>query len=428
MSYKKKTITRSLPHQPSSAKGWSALLDLPTPLLLVLDNPSRLSPSALITLSRAHELTHGRISVLLLSECAWDAYRPVEALQGYTLYLPPLSISETANFLRSLFPSSPPSSSPNTTTTTQPTPYHPTLLPLWTEYTRSLLSTFSPSYSTCPLLLARLAVSRWGWFVSPVLGEWRYLLERERPSSSPEGEAGEKVEKDDGLPFLLSSQDVIKLIRYTFSPSYTHSVHQGLPPPLPSGVPRLRNPADWLNLNLNLNLNVPHPDPAPANGNTNLPRLSEIGRWTLLASYICSSNPARTDLKLFGTQAEQKRKRRRGRATRLRKKKDVKGEGKDRLSGRDLGPSALGTERLLAVLRSLLALHLPPRGKALQRGIGTALMSSTLAELGERRLLVRPLSGGGGVGGEGWRCALRWEGARALGRELGVRVELLLWE
>lgn len=126
--------------------------------------------------------------------------------------------------------------------------------------------------------LAYIAAARWPGFVKPVLS-----------SSSP------------------PSEDTrLRLLR-AFTPTITSA--------LESLHPRLTNAADWAAANdpdPNI-LNQPlHPTPSaqqPENGLSSLPRMS---KYILVASYIASTNPAKSDLRMFGRGLDEKKRRRRG--------------------------------------------------------------------------------------------------------------------
>ncbi|KZT55696.1 hypothetical protein CALCODRAFT_509953 [Calocera cornea HHB12733] len=383
------------PHPHHTAPPWTALLhainSLPTPphppKLLLIHRPERLPPAALLALSRIGETSAGRLAHI------YDAY------------------------------------------------------------CHTVVATFSPAYSTCPLALARLALARWAWFVGPVLREWEVQLRAQRdehalsaePGASPDDPWTEEARiSNDGLPFQLRSDELLKLIRHTFTPEFRLLVQRGLPlrAPAPGAhVPALRNAADWLRATDPFSPSKPRPAAVQAQAQAQEQgTLSALAKWLLLAAFLCSENPARTDMRLFARLADGKRKKRRGgvRATApTRGRKALTGEAREKIPQRLLGPSTFPLERLLAVLGSLLSEHSPRRFSAEGKGaldalLSRALLGSTLAELVERRLLVRV--GGGGGGAEGrvdtvvLRCGVGYERARAVGRELRVRVEDLLWD
>lgn len=131
----------------------------------------------------------------------------------------------------------------------------------------------------------------------------------------------------------------------------------------------------------------------------------------LIAAYLASYNPSRTDVTYFMKHTDKRKNKRRApsAAAGVTKSKHRK------ISRHLLTPSPFSLDRLLAVFRSLLVKTVPQ----------VADLYAQIATLTSMRLLVRA----GGVGstdvldpGAKWRVNFGWEYARSLGR--GVNIEV----
>ncbi|KAF8861528.1 hypothetical protein BDZ45DRAFT_713284 [Acephala macrosclerotiorum] len=157
-------------------------------------------------------------------------------------------------------------------------------------------------------------------------------------------------------------------------------------------------------------------------------QLPHISRLLLVASYLASYNPPRTDTTFFMKAALAKR-RKKGGGTALSRKP---GTAKSRKIARKLlGPQAFVLERMLAIFYAIGedADSLPSQGKKKRKGLGNLRGSAdvlmAVATLASLRLLVR-------MGGPNqdvldaatkYRVAIGWEVVRGVARSVGVEVE-----
>jgi len=160
--------------------------------------------------------------------------------------------------------------------------YHPSFSPLYQHFISMICDVCFPFVHDIDEL-AYIAAACWPAFVKPLLVS----------GASP----------DDVAP---SEDTRLRLIR-AFTPRVTHA--------LESLYPRSMNAQDWSaandeDISFSNELHAPTSVPPLQDSIHSLPRMS---RFILLASYIASTNPAKSDLRMFGRGVDEK-KRRRGRA------------------------------------------------------------------------------------------------------------------
>ena len=140
--------------------------------------------------------------------------------------------------------------------------------------------------------------------------------------------------------------------------------------------------------------------------------------YHLIATYIASHNPPRTDIALLSKSSlAKKRKRRRG-ATLNHSKNSLKAHQK--LSRRLLGPQPFGMERLFAIFHAIISED--------RYSGGNAEMMSQFATLVGLRLVVKAGVAGGGMGdalegGGKWKCAVGWEFVKGVSRGVNFVLE-----
>lgn len=172
-----------------------------------------------------------------------------------------------------------------------------------------------------------------------------------------------------------------------------------------------------------------------SNGTNNLQgiatQLPYISRLLLVASYLASYNPPRTDSTFFMKAAISKR-RKKGGGTALSRKPSASKSRK--IARKLLGPQAFVLERMLAIFLAIEedadVRQKNKRGKGRQKLNGNADVLMAVATLASLRLLVRM----GGVNqdvldaGTKYRVAIGWEVVRGVARSVGVEVEDYLAE
>ncbi|KAI8943363.1 hypothetical protein NX059_001378 [Plenodomus lindquistii] len=176
--------------------------------------------------------------------------------------------------------------------------------------------------------------------------------------------------------------------------------------------------------------NTNHTTPSTTNGiaNANAPSTKRPTKMTvhdlpyytsvlLIAAYLASYNPSRTDITYFMKHTDKRKNKRRAPSVASLSVTGKRSGTKHRKISRHLltpGPFAL--DRLLAIFRALVSEGNVPQ---------VADLYGQVATVTSLRLLVRA----GGVGGNDalevggrWRVNFSWEYARALGRSVGIEV------
>jgi origin recognition complex subunit 5 len=185
---------------------------------------------------------------------------------------------------------------------------------------------------------------------------------------------------------------------------------------------------------------APKPTTQPPSTTAKLPALTTQlpfhTRLLLIASYLASFNPPKTDLTHFLKSAIAKR-RKKGGGTALTKKSTPKHR---KISRKLLGAQTFVLERMLAIFACLkedayLSAYNRKRGmrKTGEREdvSGSADILTAIATLASLRLLVKmgPVSAGDQLdGGSKYRVAVGWDVVRGIGRSVGLEVEDYLAE
>ncbi|KAH6717597.1 origin recognition complex subunit 5 C-terminus-domain-containing protein [Leptodontidium sp. MPI-SDFR-AT-0119] len=172
------------------------------------------------------------------------------------------------------------------------------------------------------------------------------------------------------------------------------------------------------------------PTAIPTQSSSNTAKYTGIGaqlpyfsRLLLVAAYLASFNPPKTDVTLFMKAAASKR-RKKGGGTALTKGRP--GVTKHRKIARKLlGPQAFVLERMLAIFHAIKE-DADARGRGKNRVEGAADVQMAVATLASLRLLVRM----GSVNsmdvldaGTKYRVAVGWEVVRGIARSVGVEAE-----
>ena len=181
--------------------------------------------------------------------------------------------------------------------------HSPVLLPLYHQFLSTLYDVCSP-FTKDPNELAYIAAARWPGFVTPILDEYRRLLDEARNDS---GDGEEEYE------LTAPTEDArIRLIRL-FTPSFTTA--------LEALYPRLSNAAEWAVDNQpqpNLlssgfsGANLIDKSVPQASHGTLADVLPRMSKFILLAAFLASTNPTKSDIRMFGRALDERKKRKRG--------------------------------------------------------------------------------------------------------------------
>lgn len=181
-------------------------------------------------------------------------------------------------------------------------PYSPLLRSLYAHYASALHSIVSP-FLVDDYELSYLAAACWPGFVSPVLADWQAQLDAQG------GAMRENIP-----PFSPPNEEArMRLVLY-FSPFFRRA--------LEAVYPRHQHALEWARLNappLDLCLSQ-LPIRSAEDGQKELglekesrTELTTIAKYVLVAAFLASSNPPKTDARLIGRTPDERRKRRRGR-------------------------------------------------------------------------------------------------------------------
>ncbi|KXN92109.1 Origin recognition complex subunit 5 [Leucoagaricus sp. SymC.cos] len=293
--------------------------------------------------------------------------------------------------------------------------YNPSLNHLYTHYISMICEVCYPFIHDVDEL-AYIAAARWPGFIIPLLST----------VSSP------------GDEIVAPSEDTrLRLIRL-FTPTVTNA--------LESLHPRLMNAADWASANepdpkILSQLPGALPPQSPmtkadsahgvqdGHGVTSLPRMS---KFILVASYIASINPAKTDLRMFGRGLDEKKRRRRS------IKVQGKSKGPSKIPQHLLGPTPFPLDRLIAILGALLeendadsrlpAPELVIPGEYTDMEINRVGIYAAIMELVSMHLLIRTSQPDRIDGPPMFRSVISLDTALVLAKQLDVPLNDLLWE
>ncbi|KAI0777624.1 origin recognition complex subunit 5 C-terminus-domain-containing protein [Trametes elegans] len=413
-------------------------------LVLVIDHAERLRdtvPELLVPLTRLAQLSQVDITTIFISDNQWQDIRPPlrASPEPYYLDVPFLSKQATLDILASAFPSRTQSS---ISTAADPDVYHPALKPLYAHFLATL-------YGTCglfthdPLELAYIAAARWPGFVQPVLDAHRRQLHSSRQSTDDRPEDADR--SDDELSLQAPGEDVRLRLTRLFTPSLTAA--------LEALHPRLTHAAHWARTH------APPPDllalpPAHAQHalhahttaregtdsttGAGLDALPRMAKFVLVAAFLASTNPARSDVRMFGRGPDERAKRRRRKVGTPRKPKPGTTGTAVKVPQRLLGPTTFPFDRLVAILGVLLEendaetrpvapqYNLP--GEYTEAEISRVALYGNIMELASMRLLVRTSPADRLDGTPMFKCGIGYELAMKLARDLGIVLNDLLYE
>ena len=191
-------------------------------------------------------------------------------------------------------------------------PYHPSLTPLYTHFITLLIDVCFPFIHN-PYELQYIAAARWPGFVKPVLDEYERERDADRDMDMDMDAEEEEEEEKAKKMFIQPSEHTRMRLNRLFNSSLTNAL-QAL-------HPRLTNATDWAQANqpesnlLSKPLTQPHPqskNELGGSGTTNiLKSLPRISKFILVASFLASTNPAKSDMRMFGRGLDEKKRKRR---------------------------------------------------------------------------------------------------------------------
>ncbi|KAI0072526.1 hypothetical protein K474DRAFT_1650853 [Panus rudis PR-1116 ss-1] len=479
-------------------------------MILVVQHAERLKdnmPDLLVPLARLAELSRTNITTIFISELRWDQIRPSLGAAPDPVYLEvePQSKQSALDHLTSLYPTVEQSSlelptgshsgfeenedildDVSSTNIIQKETYDPSLRSLYAHFISTLYSICSP-FTTEPDELAYVAAARWPGFVQPIIDErnqiLKALVKRHRRRSEPDGvhddpdadrEPAEEDDIDDDIPIpsLVPTEEARMRLTRLFSSSITSA--------LEVLYPRLVSAYEWAITNRPpSNLFDLHPQQAPAlmrrrsqsrlalsrqssfnslaqetmQHHGGVHALSRLAKFILVASFLASTNPAKSDMRMFGRGPDERKKRKR-KGGMVRKTSARAGATK--VPQRLLGPMTFPLDRMIAILGVLLEendteIRLPAPEYTVpgeytemeisrtaiyaqvylvvcSQGISTHHAPLEVNELSTMYLLHRTSPAERVDPSPGYKCGIGYELALGLARDIGVPLLNWLWE
>ncbi|KAG6868402.1 hypothetical protein C0993_003638 [Termitomyces sp. T159_Od127] len=300
-----------------------------------------------------------------------------------------------------------------------PGPYHPSLKGLYSHFATVLCDVCHP-FIHDPLEIEYIAAARWPGFAQPVLDEHQRLIE-------------EEMDLDDAEEPQLQppSEDVRMRLSRLFNPSLSAALEEL--------YPRLTNATDWAAKN------KPEPDllsasqpgqvargkeqPGKGSETTTL-TLPRMSKFILVAAFLASTNPAKSDIRMFGRGLDEKKRKRRARK--------MTKSGPTKIPQRLLGPVAFPLDRLLAILGALLEendveTRLPAPeftipGEYTDMEISRVAVYSAVMELTSMRLIHRTTPGDRIDGPPSFKCGISYDVALVLAKQLSIPLNDLMWD
>ncbi|KAG9044180.1 hypothetical protein FS837_008687 [Tulasnella sp. UAMH 9824] len=436
-------------------------------LILLFENVERLKetlPALIVPLTRLDELgtfvpplflgpefdflkTHIPISTIFISSAPWCEISPSigTSTEPYMLSIASQSKQDTVSYLISLFPVAVVGSStcrPNSDA------YHPILKPLYSTFLGVLYDACTP-YTIDPDDLAHLAYAMWPGFIRPVLEDW-WAAEQDlegcdeketgedEPLSSNEQHQRKLQEQrvlppDSAIPLLI--RHFLVSFHTSFSPLHNRSISAKSFLDAQASQPSFRlsqrfSAPAMANINASLSTS-PKKTGLGLDGNKDgsdlSASLSKQKRLLIVAAYISSFNPARTDLRMFGRVAEGVMKK--GRARRaggISTGKSLFGRKAAKVPQVLLGPNSFTLERLLAIYGALVVEHGDSHTDPMELEAGQVEVE--LTELIQLRLISRIGQHDRLDNNVTLKCHVGFEVAESFAREMKFNLSDLLWD
>lgn len=399
-------------------KGNGRTVDEEPTMVLLVERAERLKdnlPDLIVPLTRLAELSQVKITTIFLSSARWEDIKPPlgASPDPYYIDIDPPSKQDTIDSLLFGFRST---SAKQACAGMQDKTYHPSLLPLYEQYVEHVYNVCS-LYTTDIQELQYIAAARWPGFVKPVLQE----------QSDANGDGDPDPDRICNELTLPASDGRMRLLKF-FTPSLTAA--------LDMLYPRLTNATDWALAN---DPDMQAPDKTQCQTNTeesiivdHLPRMS---KFILLAAFLASTNPAKSDVRMFGRGVDKQKRRRRKSAS---PKKAGAQTAVAKVPQRLLGPAVFPLDRLLAILGALLeendvenrphepCFELP--GEHTDMELGRVHIYAAVSELTSMRALHRMTAVEKLEGPPMYKCGISFRVAGAIAKELQVPLNDLMWD
>ncbi|KAG8942459.1 hypothetical protein FRC04_003627 [Tulasnella sp. 424] len=426
-------------------------------LILLFENVESLNeslPTLVVPFTRLRELAQIPVTTIFISSAPWSEISPSvgTSSEAYMVSITSQSKQDVISHLGTLFPIAVPDSS---TSGPISDAYDPVLKPLYFTFLGVLYDACTP-YTTDSDDLEYLAYAFWPGFVRPVLEDWWAADQDRQDGSTEERETadGEPISRerpqipqrtlppDSATPLLI--RQFVTGFQSSFSSLYSRSI---------SATSFLRTQASQPSFRLsqrfsapamaNINASLASSSQKTSSGLNDTTRRKDLGtslsrqkKLLLVAAYISSFNPARTDLRMFGRVPDGVIKK--GRARRaggISTGKALFGRKAAKVPQVLLGPNSFTLERLLAIYGALLVEHgdgqtdptdLQP-GEA-EVEVHRATVLTMLTEVTQLRLISRIGQHDRLDNNVMLKCNVGFEVAESFAKEMKFNLSDLLWD
>ncbi|VDC07126.1 unnamed protein product [Peniophora sp. CBMAI 1063] len=413
-------------------KGKGKEVDVQRPdvrLILVIEHAERIKDGLsdlLIPLTRLAEISRVDVATVFVSELEWEGIKPQRggALSPFRISVAAPEKQTTLQRMNATFAA----------LSSTSLAHHPSLTQLYNLFASAIYD-ICALYTRSPDELAYIAAARWPGFVKPVLDAHQAALEED-----PDAELQSP-----------SMESCMRLIRH-FAGTYRSAVD--------ALYPRTTTAAAWAEAHI-ADATVSQDDednsgspprsprkratrgddkddnniaPEEIAGATAVRSLPTLSRYILLASFLASTNPPKSDLRMFGSAAERRRKRKGGGAVRQRASRNTKTAVPQRL----LGPTTFPLDRMMAILGFLLDAydldHQKPGREFFMAGsyteleLGRVHVYGAITELSTMHLLQRTSAPDKLDGPPTFKCGISYGLALELARGMKIPLLELLWD
>ncbi|KAF9479130.1 putative origin recognition complex, subunit 5-like protein [Pholiota conissans] len=384
--------------------------------VIVVERAERLSdslPELLVPFTRLAELARLDLSVVFLSQVEWEDIKPPLGASPDPYYMDIQSLSKE-DIVRNLISNFPALSKISRSNSILQNIYHPSLKSLYAHFITILCDVCYP-FTHNLQELQYIAAARWPGFRKPLLDEYK---EQQRQMAADVEAARMRLNR------LFNS--TITTALDALLPRLTNAADWARDNEPPEGVFSLPR-GQWQPQQQQQGLTVQQQD----ENMTNLPRIS---KFILIASFIASTNPPKSDLRMFGRGVDERKRKRR--ATKAAGKS--KSGGPPKVAQRLVGPTPFVLDRMIAILGALLEdndvesrladrqLTIP--GEHTDMEIARVGIFSSVMEQTSMRLLHRTTHADRLDGPPMFKCAISYDAATVLAKELKITLNDLLWD
>ncbi|KAH8828112.1 origin recognition complex subunit 5 C-terminus-domain-containing protein [Flagelloscypha sp. PMI_526] len=325
----------------------------PTRYIVTIENAERLRdnlPELVVPLTRLAELSRLDVCVIFISVCRWEDLHPSLGASPDPLYLdvPPAFNDDIHDILCSEFErlcQAFQHGIDGIFEDTTVSPFNPVFIPLYSSFADAICTVGMPTTRN-PEDILYVASTRWPGFVKPILDEYEQRLAEYQ--AIIEG-TDQNMSLNSEVPRLEAPSE---LVRMRLLKLFTGSISAAFD----DLHPRKSDATTWAREHVtpdNL-LSMPFVEAQgamtmpPPSASPTLGQLPQIYQYILVASYIASTNPQRTDLRMFGRGVDEKK-----RKPRSMKIAGTTGAG-SKIGQHLQGPSAFPLDRMIAILGALL--------------------------------------------------------------------------